>query len=314
MKLAKDVSSEEERETSLQRSLELFKNVAGIIPYNKLREICLDYRNLGFAVGGIQLALACARAIDPQNSGTSYFDEGKPTPDPREATYSLRCQCYSCVFDLLVDAKYLSESRKEIVDRRICRGDPIKYKEAVFNQALASDDRVFHFELYEWFLREGMTQELLEVSTIIDWVYMHNKNTIWSNPSFFQVNTPYVIPYLRSHGPFFSEKSSLLWQYYRRNGRHDEAAICLKQLATSDAEIDLNQRVEYLSTAIENARSFKAKSYQTDITNLLRVLEETMEIAEVQVEIRQVLQQTVDLTGSLANINTQLLTVTQVCV
>jgi hypothetical protein len=69
-----------------------------------------------------------------------------------------------------------------------------------------------------------------------------------------------------------------------------------------------------LSTAIENARSFKAKSYQTDITNLLRVLEETMEIAEVQVEIRQVLQQTMDLTGSLANINTQLLTVTQVCV
>jgi hypothetical protein len=175
LKLAKDVSSEEEREASLQRSLELFKNVAGIIPYNKLREICLDYRNLGFAVGGIQLALACARAIDPQNSGTSYFDEGKPTPDPREATYSLRCQCYSCVFDLLVDAKYLSESRKEIVDRRICRGDPIKYKEAVFNQALASDDRVFHFELYEWFLREGMTQELLEVSTNIDWVYMHNK-------------------------------------------------------------------------------------------------------------------------------------------
>ncbi|KAI8579508.1 hypothetical protein K450DRAFT_241319 [Umbelopsis ramanniana AG] len=287
LKLAKDVSSEEEREASLQRSLELFKNVAGIIPYNKLREICLDYRNLGFAVGGIQLALACARAIDPQNSGTSYFDEGKPTPDPREATYSLRCQCYSCVFDLLVDAKYLSESRKETVDRRVCRGDPIKYKESVFGQALASDDRVFHFELYEWFLREGMTQELLEV------------------------NTPYVIPYLRSHGPFFSEKSSLLWQYYRRNGRHDEAAICLKQLATSDAEIDLNQRVEYLSTAIENARSFKAKSYQTDITNLLRVLEETMEIAEVQVEIRQVLQQTMDLTGSLAVINTQLLTVTE---
>jgi hypothetical protein len=172
LKLAKDVSSEEEREASLQRSLELFKNVAGIIPYNKLREICLDYRNLGFAVGGIQLALACARAIDPQNSGTSYFDEGKPTPDPREATYSLRCQCYSCVFDLLVDAKYLSESRKEIVDRRICRGDPIKYKESVFSQALASDDRVFHFELYEWFLREGMTQELLEVSTHVDLVYM----------------------------------------------------------------------------------------------------------------------------------------------
>jgi hypothetical protein len=73
-------------------------------------------------------------------------------------------------------------------------------------------------------------------------------------------------------------------------------------------------RVKYLSTAIENARSFKAKSYQTDITNLLRVLEETMEIAEVQVEIRQVLQQTMDLTGSLAVINTQLLTVTQVCI
>lgn len=183
MKLAKDVSSEEEREASLQRSLELFKNVAGIIPYNKLREICLDYRNLGFAVGGIQLALACARAIDPQNSGTSYFDEGKPTPDPREATYSSRCLCYSCVFDLLVDAKYLSESRKEIVDRRICHGDPIKHKEAVFNQALASDDRVFHFELYEWFLREGMTQELLEVSTNVGCIYIID--TIWSNQIFF---------------------------------------------------------------------------------------------------------------------------------
>jgi hypothetical protein len=173
LKLAKDISSEEERDASLQRSLELFKNVAGIIPYNKLREICLDYRNLGFAIGGIQLALACARAIDPQNSGTSYFDEGKPTPDPREATYSMRCQCYSCVFDLLVDAKYLSESRKETVDRSICHGDSKKYKESVFNQALASDDRIFHFELYEWFLREGMTQELLEVRTSPEFVYIH---------------------------------------------------------------------------------------------------------------------------------------------
>lgn len=104
----------------------------------------------------------------------------------------------------------------------------------------------------------------------------------------------------------------MLWQYYRRNGRHDEAALCLKQLATSDAEIDLNQRVEYLSTAIENARNFRAKSYHTDISNLLRELEETMEIAEVQVEIRQALLQTMDLTGPLAVINTQLLTITEV--
>jgi nuclear pore complex protein Nup155 len=164
LKLAKDVTTEAERDASLQRSLDLFKNVAGNIPQSKLQEICQVYRNLAFSIGAVQLALACARAVDPQNSGTSYFDEGKPTPDPRESTYALRCQCYSCVFALLADAKYLSESRKENVDRSICRGDPKKYKDTVFGQALASDDRVFHFELYEWFLREGMAQELLQVS------------------------------------------------------------------------------------------------------------------------------------------------------
>lgn len=288
LKLAKDVSGDE-RDTSLQRSLDLFKNVAGSIPQNKLQEICQEYRNLAFSFGAVQLALACAKAVDPANSGTSYFDEGKPTPDPREQVYSSRCQCYSCVFIILADAKYLSETRKENVDHTICRGDPKKYKESVFAQALSSDDRVFHFELYEWFLREGMADELLAV------------------------DTPFVIPYLKSHGPFFSEKSSLLWQYYKRNGRHDEAALCLKQLATSDNEIDLNQRVEYLSTAIENARSFRANSHHTDISNLLRELEETMEVAKVQVEIRQVLQQTMDLTGPLAPINTQLLNITEVC-
>lgn len=166
LKLAKDVSTEEKRDASLQRSLELFKNVAGSIPQSKLQEICQEYRNLGFSIGAVQLALACARAVDSQNSGTSYFDEGKPTPDPREQSYAMRCQCYSCVFALLVDAKYLSETRKENVDRSICRGDPKNYKEAVFGQALASDDRVFHFELYEWFLREGMAQELLQVSDL----------------------------------------------------------------------------------------------------------------------------------------------------
>jgi nuclear pore complex protein Nup155 len=143
--------------------LDLFKNVAGSIPQNKLQEICQEYRNLGYSVGAVQLALACAKAIDPQNSGTSYFDEGKPTPDPREYIYAQRCQCYSCVFALLADAKYLSETRKENVDRSICRGDPKEYKDAVLGQALASDDRAFHFELYEWFLREGMKDELLAV-------------------------------------------------------------------------------------------------------------------------------------------------------
>ncbi|KAG8903519.1 hypothetical protein FRB99_003175 [Tulasnella sp. 403] len=129
--------------------------------------------------------------------------------------------------------------------------------------ALRSQDFVFHSYLYDWVI----TTE--EPSTLI------------------QLPSPFVEQYLL-HEPRTRPKTELLWQFYVQNGRNMDAARTLAALAESvDFGLTLDERIQYLSLAISNAKSTSGDGLRRSETDgeFLSDLSDKLDVATVQLEI-----------------------------
>jgi len=242
-----------QRSAQLADSLKLFKKIADYLSYEQLEEICEGYKNLGYNIGVVDLALTCAQAKDPYDRCSSYVEEGCPPNDSRRKYYDIKKRCYICVFSALLDAEYAGELQYESPDPTT-PGQPSTNN--LYQMILNSQDRAFHFELYEWFINKGMIKQLLTAST------------------------PYVVPFL-TRPPFRRENYDLLWQYYRLQQRYDEAAECLAQLALTDCDITLEKRIEYLTLAINCAKSYQGPRV-IQMMDMVRRLEQDLETANAQ--------------------------------
>ncbi|KAL1918592.1 uncharacterized protein VTP21DRAFT_2614 [Calcarisporiella thermophila] len=257
LRKARDTADYHERQQLLTESLNLFCRVARFLQPLKLQEICNEYTELGFLTGAVELALACAHDMDPAGVAVAWLEEGSRPMDPRAEMFEKRKQCYECVISLLSKLHGVGPISAS-------RSDPEKeaYLNQVLPKALASEDALFHLCLYDWFIAENLTYELLEL------------------------RTPFLEGFL-SRDPLTKEKLDLLWQYYVRTGDFAKAAnVQLRLAESSDLPISLDQRVEYLSLAVGNARSL-AQTGGAKMAEFLHNLEERLEVAQVQLEIYQ---------------------------
>lgn len=100
--------------------------------------------------------------------------------------------------------------------------------------ALAQEfkDKMWHFELYQWYLENGLEQELLDITS----------------------TAGYVIEFLNSD----SGRTGLLWKYYIRQGRNEKGISCLYEKAMSSSEgIPIERRIEYFSIILNLLRVLK---------------------------------------------------------
>lgn len=129
---------------------------------------------------------------------------------------------------------------------------------------IRSADVLFLFRVYDWLLSKGRKDLLLE----------GEPETLER----FLVQSPNV------------DKSNLLWQFLVKSNQHIKAARVLLGLAElKTAEIPLVKRVEYLSLAVSNARS-AAPSSTEGAGALLNYVQDRLEVAQVQLEIRNAIE------------------------
>lgn len=64
-------------------------------------------------LGAVELALVCAREIDPTDKAKSYIAEGAPPADSRAEFYEKRKRCYECVFSVLRDVNEMVGRSRE---------------------------------------------------------------------------------------------------------------------------------------------------------------------------------------------------------
>ncbi|KAJ7596975.1 nucleoporin [Mycena floridula] len=260
IKKAIETRNLKERQNWLAESLRLYLKGARILSVEKLREICGDFQHLNYSRGALELPLTCADVFDTGNMGMEYWLAGMPHNDGRKDCYDRRLQCYELVLDSLSvfegKCNTAGASPEVIAEAEAVRSH-------AYDLAFASADQMFHSTMYDWLIERDLADDLLEIRP----------------------------PFLESHlkrEPVTVSKYQLLWQFYVKDGQPLRAAEILGDLAGStEFDLNLETRLEYLTLAVGNAKSHPISiggRHETAIA-FLTELEEKLEVAQVQLEI-----------------------------
>lgn len=121
-----------------------------------------------------------------------------------------------------------------------------------------SDDEVFQYVLYDWYLENGLTDRLLSV------------------------RSSYVVSYLQRKAKQSVDHADLLWRYFAQRERYHDAAAVQLQLAKSDFQLSLERRIEYLSKAKANASASTPGIGRQARQTLIVVTGELLDVANIQ--------------------------------
>ncbi|KAG0257515.1 hypothetical protein BG011_003926 [Mortierella polycephala] len=252
-------------EDHARESLRLFKKVAFLLVDqthgpNKLQNVCKEYMSLKFFPGAVELALSCAQDIDPSNKAADFAKDGSNSKDNRSEQYNQRMICYENAISVLRELGLDS-----------AQGPLSSFAFHTLETALQFDDALFHTYLYDWLLSHGRADYLLEISS------------------------PYIEEYLKQCVQL-KQSRDLLWRYYIKTDDFGHAAQELGRIAESTQyDLDFESRLEYLSLAVSNAKSYPAGSDpKTDNGRLLIDLEEKLEVGNIQLDVIQGLKSMVE--------------------
>ncbi|KAF2637609.1 nucleoporin-domain-containing protein [Massarina eburnea CBS 473.64] len=274
LKKAADVGANAERgRVLLNDSLRLFEQVAKSLSSENLTTAVDRYIELEFYAGAVRLALKVAQEVDRGNKALSWIRDSKPEHDARRAYYDARTSCYTLIFKVIeaVDGSIHAQGAitQESVITQITRR-----KHEAYEQINNSDDEVFQNHLYDWYIAKGWADRLLEI------------------------NSPFVVEYLRQSSETNPDYADLLWRYYAHYSDFLSAADVQFQLAKSPAtfELPLEKRIEYLSRAKANASTRMNGFTDAGVRNrqsrqeLLRNISDHLDIANIQDDLLQKLR------------------------
>lgn len=242
--------------TLLGESLLLFEKVAGSLTQANLQSAIEQYINLKYYAGAIQLCLVVARERDRGNSALTWVNDGKPPNDPRAQAFDRRQACYRLIHDVLDQLETAYAGEPEQID-----GQPTlasKKREEAYTVVNNSDDEVFHFDLYEWYIARNWTDRILSIQS------------------------PHVVTYLQRLAETNYQHAELLCRFYTHRGLFFQAAQVQATLAKSDLDISIKNRITLLSRAKGNAsvNTLGVDRQQQQLLN--HEVTELLEIAHIQ--------------------------------
>ncbi|ORY42767.1 nucleoporin-domain-containing protein [Rhizoclosmatium globosum] len=241
----------------LTESLNLFLNILPTLSFEKVAELVEAYKSVLAFTEAITLALSFAQAEDPNAGAFSYFVEGQPTNDYREALFVKRQNCYQLVKSLILSIEYpVDNGAGEVGTVDILEVN--RYQAELISLGLRFDDKLFHYFVFDWFMTAGMNDRLLEL------------------------NSNYLEDFLGME-PVAFERIDLLWKFYVRKESFMKAAHVLYAMAISKAyTLGFLKRLELLQLAVANAKSASVTVVEHDF---MRDLEDKNDVALVQMEV-----------------------------
>ncbi|XP_062607131.1 nuclear pore complex protein Nup155-like [Saccostrea cucullata] len=306
LQAAKINKNQNEKMTQLNEALKLYKEVSQPL---QLPVVCTQFALVHYYTGIVDLCLTLAKKRDPQNLALHFYRSGEPQEDIQGMTaYMTRMECYNCITDTLAYLLSASVSHPHAPSvpkspgpppqpdpNRMTTHDAEKHKEEVFRMSLKSDDELFHVALYDWFFNANLTEKLLEVQT------------------------PFIEPYLKRKATCSSEAIGaldMLWKYYEKCRNFSAAARILSRLAERlGTDVNLQQRIEYLSRAIMCAKSSSTRTSSAVEGEFLHELEEKMEVARLQLQVQRALSKLpsniLDVQYALTSLDSELMDLTR---
>lgn len=258
--------SEYERTNSLKESLKHFKAAAKDVSEAKIKIVCAAYKQASFHVGIIELVLERAEQLDPQHQAIIAFETPVNYRDENSSNLlTLRLNTYNNIIDGLSDI-YEIKKTHILPENRAPISDIDTYYKTVLDTALSSRDKLFHYQLYNYFITRDAMDELLPT------------------------DTEFLIPYLETY--VTNKRASLvfLWKFYRSKEQFVNTARCLERLAelpNDEFHVTIEDRVQYLAQAVVNGRCETMNN--PHITPYIEDLEKRLQWAQMQARIKSIL-------------------------
>lgn len=289
---AKLMDSPAARASNLAEALLLFKKVAGQLD---LHAIAPQLAAVEAYEGIVEVVLAAAAAIDPDDLGTAFYrsqgsaEEGggasltskgrllgaaerQGLPDAAHL-FQARMGAYACIGEVLDD---LLGPTSAIRNPRLSPASIEAHSEGILRSVLSSKDELAHVATFDWLIHRGLSKKLIHL------------------------NSPFLEAYLQrrvsgclERGAAEGEGGALdealldvLWEFYQRQGRLEEAASLLTALARrSGTALSLEQRLRYLSRALSCAKACPSSESATILE-----LEDRLEVGRIQAEVERSLK------------------------
>jgi nuclear pore complex protein Nup155 len=207
-------------------------------------------------------------------------DQANSQTDPndvRKSSYDKRAACYTLVCNVIEAVDHAYNNQGPIQEGVVSQMTRRKFE--AYEQINHSDDEVFQNYLYDWYMSKGWAERLLDI------------------------NSPYVVEYLRQSSEKDLAHADLLWRYYAHYNDFLSAAETQYQLAKSSLRLTLEKRIEYLSRARANASTRQNGFSETGVRNrqsrqeLLRNISDHLDIANIQDDILQKIRSDVRLSS-----------------
>lgn len=212
----------------LADSLHLFERVASSLTFTNLEGAVQQYIALRYYAGAIQLCLTVAREKDRGNAALSWIKDDRPANDPRQHAFLERRRCYDLIYNVLAYLDTVSAREPELVDGRLTLMATKRME--TYNVVNGSDDEVFHYDLYEWYISQNFIDRLLAS------------------------DSPYIVTYLQKLAEVDLNHAELLCRFYtNRNRFYDAADVQFKLVRSRDLDIPLEKRITMLGNAKANA-------------------------------------------------------------
>ncbi|XP_052750627.1 nuclear pore complex protein Nup154 [Galleria mellonella] len=281
---AKQQKNPAEKEEMLQHALKLCKDVAPIV---NLPLVCSKLISAGFYSGIVELCVACANKLDPQDKALHYYRSDQPSQD-REGhiLYFKRMEIYREVGNALerLYERSSETSGSEYSPRRpmspsvsdamltLSPADANYQGRKLVWECLSCNDELLHIAVYEWLVSKNLGAELLSLGA---------------------APPPSLRSFLAgaaraASGSRALQLLDLLWKVLEKSGDHLAAADVLEGLATRPGSgATLAQRMSWLSAGVVCVRGAGAGAGGGGGGGeLLRRLEEAAEVARVQAAVR----------------------------
>lgn len=257
----------------LNESQRLFQKVAGSLSMEHLHWAVEQYVGMSFYAGAIQLCLVVAQEKDRAKSALAWLKDGMPESDSRKEAFDARKSCYDLVFATIEALDGETERAPQEIDGRYSLA--AKRGSEAYDVIDTSDDAVFQTCLYDWYVSIGRADRLLDVET------------------------PYIIDYLKRRSQQERAHADLLWRYYAHHNDYLQAAATQLDLARGFFDLTLEERIQYLSRARTNASTRQTALMDTRQSKqqLLREISDLLDVANIQDDLLQRMKGEPRLTG-----------------
>lgn len=198
---------------------------------------------LDYYVGAVELLLKLANKLENIN----------------KTLHIKKNQFYDLVFNILtkLDMKVVTITEQ---NDPLKINDIMEVRNTTYDTCFISKDKTFHYEFYQWFIKQGVSERLLDIET------------------------PFILQFLEEESVNDLKLSELLWSYHAKREQYYNAASILYSLAISDFKLDLIQRIEYLSRANGFCNCICPPNLRQKMIQLATLVQDLFDVANIQLD------------------------------